>query len=410
MHSKTLFTIGRFLALSACADRPSGPGVAAHRGRGQVQLIARVLACALAGALAACQSAPPASPSAAASKQRSGSGYLGSRHDATASTQDIWRFDDQPVEVALLAPAQNGPHPLVIYLPGLGESCTAGEVWRRTWAEAGYAVLCAQPSALGEAVWSSERARRGDFAGIARDAYAAPALAKRVATMRALTRELRRRQEAGGETPYAQIDLTRVAIAGFDLGAETAMAIAGEPLAGVKGVVALSPYAGPTSNGPESEYRSVRVPVLLVTSDEDVDPYGLMTTASVRRATFQYLPAGKKFLLVLSGAPHSLLSGMRQPQMVGGVLPRGGGTADRQERNSDGEDNQHSRRSKARQALQTLPAGATPAKSWATQLANVAAVSTAYLDAVIKDDPAAVAWLAHDAKPWLGDDGELQVK
>ena len=195
------------------------------RGRGRVRLIAGVLACACAASLSGCHSAAPARPSAAAPKQRAGSGYSGSRHDATASTRDIWRVDDQPVDIVLLAPAQAGRHALIIYLPGLGESCTAGEVWRRTWAEAGYAVLCAQSPALGEAVWSSERARRGDFAGIARDAYAAPALAKRVAAVRGLIDELQRRQEAGGETPYVQIDLTRIAVGGFDLGAETALAM-----------------------------------------------------------------------------------------------------------------------------------------------------------------------------------------
>ncbi len=316
-------------------------------------------------------------------------------------------MDDQQVDIVLLAPAQAGRHALIIYLPGLGESCTAGEVWRRTWAEAGYAVLCAQSPALGEAIWSSERARRGDFAGMARDAYAAPALAKRVAAVRGLIDELQRRQEAGGETPYVQIDLTRIAVGGFDLGAETALTIASEPLpAGVKGVVAL----GPVGAGPQSDYRSVRLPVLVVTSEEDVDPYGLARTASARRVSLGEMPAGKKFLLVLSGAPHSLLSGMQQPQAVGAVLPRGGAATDGRERNPAEANNPYSGRNKARQAMQALPSDATPAASWAKQLANVSGVSTAYLDAVVKDDPAAAAWLAHSAKPWLGDDGDLQLK
>ena len=212
------------------------------RGRGRLRLIAAVLACACAGSLLGCHSAATARPSITAPQQRSGSGYPVTRHEATASARDSWRVDHQPVDILLLAPAQAGHRPLIIYLPGLGESCTAGEVWRRTWAEAGYAVLCAQSPALGEAVWSFQRARSGDFAGIARDAYATSALAQRVALVRGLIDELQRRQEAGGETPYVQIDLTRIAVGGFDLGAGTALTIASEPLmAGVKGVVALSP-------------------------------------------------------------------------------------------------------------------------------------------------------------------------
>jgi dienelactone hydrolase len=390
------------------------------RGLGLARLIAPALPLALAGTLAGCQSAPPTSPSAGAANHHAGAGYLGGRHDAVASTQDIWRLDDQPVEIVLLAPAQTGPHPLVIYLPGLGEGCSAGEAWRRTWAQAGYAVLCAQLPEVGEAVWGSERARSGDFVDIARDAYAAPALAKRVAAVRGLIDELRHRQETGGETPYAQIDLTRAAIGGFDLGAQTAMAVAGEavsgiaaqPLpAGVKGVIALSPYANPAGKGLESAFRSVRLPVLLVTSDQDVDPYGLVTTASARRAAFEYLPAGKKFLLVLSGAPRSLLSGIQQPQAVGAVLPRGeNASTDRWKRDSEGGDGQSGKRSNARQVLEALPPGETPARSWTLQLANIASVTTAYLDAVVKDDPAAAAWLTHGAKPWLGEQGDLQIK
>jgi hypothetical protein len=97
---------------------------------------------------------------------------------------------------------------------------------------------------------------------------------------------------------------------------------------------------------------------------------------------------------------------VQQPQTVGAVLPRGG-TAGAEERRSDSGDDRGSRRSKARQAL---PAGATRASVWAAQLADVAGVTTAYLDAIVKDDPAAAAWLAHGAKPWLGDDGDLQIK
>ena len=148
----------------------------------------------------------------------------------------------------------------------------------------------------------------------------------------------------------------------------------------------------------------------MVTSEEDVDPYGLARTASARRVSLQEMPAGKKFLLVLSGAPHSLLSGMQQPQAVGAVLPRGGAATDGRERNPANANNPYSGRNKAQQAMQALPGGATPVASWAKQLANISSVSTAYLDAVLRDDTAAAAWLAHGAKPWLGDDGDLQLK
>ncbi len=37
-------------------------------------------------------------------------------------------------------------------------------------------------------------------------------------------------------------------------------------------------------------------------------------------------------------------------------------------------------------------------------------ISTAFLDAYLKDDPLAREWLASDAKRWLGAAGELRRK
>ena len=59
--------------------------------------------------------------------------------------------------------------------------------------------------------------------------------------------------------------------------------------------------------GLERDFRSVGLPVLWVTSFEDTDPYGLITTAALRRAPFQYLPTGRKYLL-LSATPRALLA------------------------------------------------------------------------------------------------------
>ena len=47
---------------------------------------------------------------------------------------------------------------------------------------------------------------------------------------------------------------------------------------------------------------------------------------------------------------------------------------------------------------------------WATQLRNVQGVTTAYLDATVKDDPLASHWLARDANRWLGGSASLLAK
>jgi dienelactone hydrolase len=225
-------------------------------------------------------------------------------------------------------------YPLVVYLPGLGESPNAGIQWRQTWARAGYAVLSAQPTRYGKAVWSSSAARAGEFFTIAKDAFSVRSLATRTQLVQGILDETSRRRRSGGAPAFARIDVSRIAITGFDLGAQTAMMYAGESVRGVeavqlspavKCVVALSPYADFSGMGMESNFVTIRLPVLSVTSPGDTDAYGLVTAATIRRAPFQYMPPGEKTLLVLSGAPHSLLAGGALPDMrpeqEGGALP-----------------------------------------------------------------------------------------
>src|SRR6185295_14488649 len=80
-----------------------------------------------------------------------------------------------------------------------------------------------------------------------------------------------------------------------------------------RSVIALSPYADFAGMGTEARFRDIRLPVMSVTSPEDTDAYGLVTTAAVRRAPYQYMPPGRKYLLLLGAGPHSLLGGQEHP-------------------------------------------------------------------------------------------------
>ena len=63
-------------------------------------------------------------------------GYVSKRHYATNASQDAWPFADTVLDISFIAPAEPGPFPVIIYLPGLGESAAAASVWRKAWAEA----------------------------------------------------------------------------------------------------------------------------------------------------------------------------------------------------------------------------------------------------------------------------------
>jgi dienelactone hydrolase len=361
-------------------------------------------------------------------KQPRQPGYIAERRYATTSMLEAWTVAGEPVEMTLVRPSGNDLFPLVIYLPGLGEPSSAGAAWRHAWAEAGYAVVSLQSVANGETLWSSVQARRGDFPDLAREHFSRGALAKRLTVLRSLFEELNHRHDSGA---LGGVDVSRIALAGFDLGAQTVMAAAGEtgydvePFAlpgAVKCVIVLSPYADFTGAGFEKRFATIQVSVLSVTSTDDTDPYGLVSAAAIRRAPFEHMPPGEKYLLSLVNAPHALIAGKETPSADHSVLaqedsPRAtSGDASNQgsgagHRRGDG-GSQKGRRGGGNESSGMKSSSSRPVSSvaWAAQLARVQSVTTAYLDTNLKNDRVAGEWLTRDARRWLGDDAELIVK
>jgi dienelactone hydrolase len=373
-------------------------------------LIASLICLADAG----CASRSTDNTSAAAVKTSASNGYVPSRHYETTSAQDTWTLDGSLVDVTLMVPTPGGPYPLVLYLPGLGEACDAGLSWRQAWARAGYAVLCVQPKTVGPSVWASSRARAGDFVGIARDAFSVPSLVMRTQVVRAALARVSRR---GHDTGFAQVDLARIGIAGFDLGAQTALVVAGQHVAGleplplpdgVKAVITLSPYADRAAA--ESLYQEIHVPVLTVTSGMDTDAYGLVGTPSIRRTPFQYMPAGRKYLLLLASAPHALFAGA--PPAATRENKDGQDTLTGEDDRILGDETAEVYEGRPHKRRK-LDDSASRANKLAQQLKvqrQVQAVTTAYLDAFVRNDGAAAQWLTQDATTWLGESAELEVK
>jgi len=369
------------------------------------------LLCAIVVALAACAGAGPRGFGGNAAgdaevERHVKRGYVPDRSYATTTAHDVWTVDGEPIEVSLLAPSGDSRYPLVVFLPGLGETAESALSWRKAWAEAGYAVLAVQPASEGANVWKSGEARLGDFSAIARSHFSAQSLARRARLLAGAFDELSRRSS---EPRFAHVDAGRIAVAGFDLGAQTAMIVAGQRVEGVgsphwpasvKSVLALSPYADFSGMGLAQDFREIRMPVLGVTGGEDTDAYGLVTSASVRRAPFQYMPNGDKYLLVLPGAPHSLISGREAPDTAS--AQRGDMLSSRGSRGA--------RRGIRGSADTDAASPGPPAVNWRMELADAKVVSIAFLDATVKDDPVAREWLQKDAQRWLGDFGELSRK
>lgn len=404
------------------------------------------LATSLAGAsltavLTACASHPSTHQDNAHSRELvrefAAKGYASVEHEAVTTAVHEWSVSSQPVRIVLSQPKRPGPAPLVIYIPGLGESSDAGDKWRAAWSSAGYAVLSVQPLEEDASAWRSDLAREGDFKGLGRKRYAGAVMNQRVKMLKDVLDEARRRA-AAGEPAWQRVDWNKLAIAGFDLGAYTAMTVAGEHVPGasevpgeswrasVRAAIALSPYANVSAGSMESRYRDIRTPVMSVTSDRDADVLGMVEGATVRGAPFAYMEGPDKYLLSLQGLTHASLSGSaggKDPNADAGQVRPLQAARNKQ----GGEDTGQHRRGGGKRGASGDPAlpgrdrsagsegagaGISSLSPSAFQMRMIAAldVSTAFLDAYVKDDALAREWLTADAKRWLGANGELQRK
>jgi predicted dienelactone hydrolase len=160
--------------------------------------------------------------------------------------------------------------------------------------------------------WSTDAARGGDYGFIRHERYSPGVVTERLDVLAKLIEYLKQ-HSLSGDPGFAHVDLSHIAIAGFDVGAYTAMILAGENAENVSppglslhpdAVIALSPYAGFSGSNFEVRYQRIKMPVLSVTGDADSDTHG-SDLASLHQAPFQYMPPGDKYLLLLSRASHA---------------------------------------------------------------------------------------------------------
>jgi dienelactone hydrolase len=375
-----------------------------------------VLIAAALAALVACATDQPSGPADEEVLAFAARGYSGAERRVASTTTHAWSVSAQSLNVVVSLPDGATAAPLVIYLPGLGETSEAGELWRAAWSSAGYAVLSVQLLAADERAWMSPLARSGEFRKMGLDRFGAVATRQRLRMLAGVVAEGERRT-AQGEATWARIDWKRVAIAGFDVGAYVTMIAAGEFLDGVddrpplpvRAAIALSPFANPAPGSGDSRYHDIRIPVLSVTSNADGDPLGLMDGAGARSVPFERMPGPDKYLLTLRDFSHARLGGGATAATPEPTAKRARSSDDdlRPRRcpgpRRDEEEPVLGRpRAVERAIVRSLSGNALRMRVLAAQ-----AVSTAFLDASMKDDTRAKAWLGNEAPTWLGALGEL---
>jgi len=283
-------------------------------------------------------------------------------------------------------------------------------------------VLAVQPLEEDRKAWASDGARRRDFATLAKQRYSKDAAAARMRALAALFSEVQKRR-AAGDTFLGRLDTARPAIAGYDLGAYTSMLAAGETLQGngdsvslplsVSAVIALSPHSNFSGSAFSARYQSITVPVLSVTGDDDTDSLGLVTSPSVRKAPFEYLPSRDTYLLWLVNVTHAEMSGVpsaggEERDQYAVSQQRDEGQASLKEASS-----RAGRRSGNKAGVERSDIGESGRRSnsptdrvMASKL--IEGVTTAFLNAYLKGDSIALEWLQKDEGRWIGDRGELR--
>ena len=272
---------------------------------------------------------------------------------------DTTRQREIPLRIYL--PVDTAPAPVVLFSHGLGGSREGSAFLGRQWAARGYVAVFLQHHGSDEALWQGKP--EAEIAGAMRAGITLENFLLRAGDVKATLDQLAKWNADAGHFLAGRLDLAHVAMTGHSFGAQTTQAVSGQSFTHgqsltdprIKAAIVFSP--GPPSRGtPAQAFGSVRIPWLLMTGTEDVAKIAETTLgtsdAASRLAVFPALPPGDKYELVLDGARHLVFT-------------------DRPEHDGDTRNPNHHR--------------------------VILALSTAFLDTYLKEDPAARTWLQSEA-------------
>lgn len=272
------------------------------------------------------------------------------------TVEDKDRHRSIPIRVYL--PTETAPAPVVLFSHGLGGSRAASPYLGRHWSARGYAAVYLQHPGSDESVWKDEPAATRKAA--LQKAANLQNFLLRTADASSVIDQLETWNRQKGHPLHGRLDLKRLGMSGHSFGALTTQAVSGQQTAGnrrsftdprIRASVIMSPSA-PKNGTPDRAFSQVKIPWLLMTGTKDSSPIG-QTDVQNRLSVYPALPSdGSKYEVVLDKAEHSAFTDRALP-------------GDREPRNPN-----HHR--------------------------SILALSTAFWDAWLKDDPEARRWLDGD--------------
>ncbi len=278
--------------------------------------------------------------------------------------QDAARQRKIPLRIYL--PSAAKPAPVVLFSHGLGGAREGSSFLGKQWAARGYVAVFLQHPGSDEAIWKGKPLREIGLS--MREAITPANFFFRVADVHATLDQLTKWNAESGHFLAGRLDLAHIAMTGHSFGAVTTQAVSGQKFVTsdaltdprISAAIIMSP-SKPAVGNTEQAFGSVHLPWLLMTGTEDIAKIGGAALGSTdmasRLAVYPALPAGDKYELVLDGAHHMAFT-------------------DRPELDSESPRNPNHHRA-------------------------ILALSTAFLDAYLRNDA--------DAKAWLQGDGPRQI-
>jgi predicted dienelactone hydrolase len=267
-----------------------------------------------------------------------------------------------------------GPWPVVMFSHGLGGSRDGFGYLAKHWASHGYLVVHPQHLGSDASLWQGKIKPMGWW-NLWRAAREPENLLNRPLDVSFVISRLQELNRDGAW--QGRLDLGHLAVAGHSFGALTSLLLAGQVLSGPRGAlsladprpqafIAMSPPVPRQEGGHGRAYANIALPGLHLSGSLDQTRLGV-TQAEQRRVPYDRIRLADQYLLFFDGADHRSFLGH----------PAGPGRPERDPRFH--------------------------------QLIKLS--TTAFLDAYLKKDPTALAWLGGGGmKRALGADGVWEMK
>jgi predicted dienelactone hydrolase len=271
------------------------------------------------------------------------------------TVSDVQRSREIPLRLYL--PHDSAAAPVVLFSHGLGGTREGSAYLGDHWALRGYVAVFLQHPGSDDSVWKGKPI--SERMSAMKAAASLENFELRVQDVKVVLDQLKLWNDDSGHELHGRLDLAHIGMSGHSFGAITTQYVSGQrPSIGpgftdprIQAAVIMSPSA-PRRGDTKVAFAEVKIPWMVLTGTKDTSPISDADAAS-RLLVFPALPGGDKYELVLFNAEHSAFTDRALP-------------GDSEPRNPN-----HHR--------------------------AILALTTAFWDAYLRNDPAAKAWLNGDA-------------